>query len=278
MNETIKKPITGTRCPTLFNKWQGIFNMPSRTDTAGHSGGSRKVGTGGGRLRQNQVLAVCTERSTGKSPPLPYHYGSERGGAPGAPPPLNPRLGHYFYAVTQARPDTAMPLITFMQSQTRPDTVMPLITFMQSQARPDTAMPLITFMQSQARPDTAMPLITFMQSQTRPDTAMPLITFMQSQTRPDTAMPLITFMQSQARPDTAMPLITFMQSQTRPDTAMPLITFMQSQTRPDTAMPLITFMQSHRHGWTYQDLYLPSHGPLRESENALARGRLEPPT
>ena len=55
------------------------------------SGGSRKLrtggggATGGGHLRQNQVLAVCTERSTGKSPPpLPYHYGSERGGrAPG---------------------------------------------------------------------------------------------------------------------------------------------------------------------------------------------------
>ena len=65
------------------------------------SGGSRKLGTGGGaatgggRLRQNQVLAVCTERSTGKSPPpLPYRYGPERGGRP---PPLNPRLIRYPY-------------------------------------------------------------------------------------------------------------------------------------------------------------------------------------
>ena len=54
-------------------------------------GGGRN--RGGGRLRQNQVLAVCTERSTGKSPRLPYHYGSERGArAPGAPPPLIPLL------------------------------------------------------------------------------------------------------------------------------------------------------------------------------------------
>ena len=52
-------------------------------------------GRHGGCLRQNQVLAVCTERSTGKSPPLSYHYGSEwgvgGGRAPGVPP-LNPRL------------------------------------------------------------------------------------------------------------------------------------------------------------------------------------------
>ena len=40
---------------------------------------------GGGRLRQNQVLAVCTERSTGKSPPPPRRE-------PPPPPPLNPRL------------------------------------------------------------------------------------------------------------------------------------------------------------------------------------------
>ena len=41
-------------------------------------------GATGGGLRQNQVLAVCTERCTGKSPPPPlsYHYGSELGGGP----------------------------------------------------------------------------------------------------------------------------------------------------------------------------------------------------
>ena len=71
-----------------------------------YSGGSRKLGTGGGarngggggRLRQNQVLAVCTERSTGKSPPppLPYHYGSERGGRNGSAP-LNPRLVYNWF-------------------------------------------------------------------------------------------------------------------------------------------------------------------------------------
>ena len=37
MNETIRKPTTGTRCPTLFDKWHGIFHMPSRTDTTGHT-------------------------------------------------------------------------------------------------------------------------------------------------------------------------------------------------------------------------------------------------
>ena len=31
------KPTTGTRCPTLFDKWHGIFYMPSCTDTAGHT-------------------------------------------------------------------------------------------------------------------------------------------------------------------------------------------------------------------------------------------------
>ena len=30
MNETGKKPTTGTRCPTLFDTWHGIFHMPSR--------------------------------------------------------------------------------------------------------------------------------------------------------------------------------------------------------------------------------------------------------
>ena len=26
-----------TRCPTLFDKWHGIFYIPSRTDTVGHT-------------------------------------------------------------------------------------------------------------------------------------------------------------------------------------------------------------------------------------------------
>ena len=30
MNETRRKPTTGRRCPTLFDKWPGIFYMPSR--------------------------------------------------------------------------------------------------------------------------------------------------------------------------------------------------------------------------------------------------------
>ena len=35
MNETMRKPTTGTRCPTLFDMWHRIFYMPSHTDTAG---------------------------------------------------------------------------------------------------------------------------------------------------------------------------------------------------------------------------------------------------
>ena len=55
-------------------------------------GGSRKLGTGGGRkggrLRQNQVLAVCTERSTGNIPAPSLIVMAVNGGrAPGAPPP-----------------------------------------------------------------------------------------------------------------------------------------------------------------------------------------------
>ena len=37
MNETRMEPTTGTRCPTLFDKWHRIFYTPSRTDTAGHT-------------------------------------------------------------------------------------------------------------------------------------------------------------------------------------------------------------------------------------------------
>ena len=37
MNETRRKPTTGRQSPSLSDKWHGIFNMPSRTDTAGHT-------------------------------------------------------------------------------------------------------------------------------------------------------------------------------------------------------------------------------------------------
>ena len=54
MNETRRKPTTGRQSPSLFDRWHGIFCMPSCTDTAGHSrafdnpvtghlGGSRSV-------------------------------------------------------------------------------------------------------------------------------------------------------------------------------------------------------------------------------------------
>ena len=28
----VRKPAMGTQCPTLFDKWHGMFYMPSRTD------------------------------------------------------------------------------------------------------------------------------------------------------------------------------------------------------------------------------------------------------
>ena len=37
MNETRRKPTTGRQSPTLFDKWDGIFYMPSRIDEAGHT-------------------------------------------------------------------------------------------------------------------------------------------------------------------------------------------------------------------------------------------------
>ena len=37
MNETRRKPTTGRQSPSLFNKWHGIFYMPSRIDEAGHT-------------------------------------------------------------------------------------------------------------------------------------------------------------------------------------------------------------------------------------------------
>ena len=37
MNGTRRKPTTGRQSPSLFDKWDGIFYMPSRTDTAGHT-------------------------------------------------------------------------------------------------------------------------------------------------------------------------------------------------------------------------------------------------
>ena len=37
MNEARRKPTTGRQSPTLFDKWHGIFYMPSRIDEAGHT-------------------------------------------------------------------------------------------------------------------------------------------------------------------------------------------------------------------------------------------------
>ena len=37
MNETRRNPTTGRQSPSLFDKWHGIFYMPSRIDEAGHT-------------------------------------------------------------------------------------------------------------------------------------------------------------------------------------------------------------------------------------------------
>ena len=37
MNDTRRNPTTGRQSPSLLDKWHGVFNMPSRTDTAGHT-------------------------------------------------------------------------------------------------------------------------------------------------------------------------------------------------------------------------------------------------
>ena len=37
MNESRRKPTTGRQSPSLFDKWHGIFYMPSRIDEAGHT-------------------------------------------------------------------------------------------------------------------------------------------------------------------------------------------------------------------------------------------------
>ena len=37
MNETRRTPTTGRQSPSLFDKWHGIFYMPSRIDTAVHT-------------------------------------------------------------------------------------------------------------------------------------------------------------------------------------------------------------------------------------------------
>ena len=52
-------------------------------------------GRNGGRLRQNHVLAVCTERSTGNIPAPSLIVMAVNGGrAPGAPPPPKSAPGH----------------------------------------------------------------------------------------------------------------------------------------------------------------------------------------
>ena len=50
MDETKRKPTTGRQSHSLLDKWHGIFYMPSRIDTAGHTNWpliTQSWGTGG---------------------------------------------------------------------------------------------------------------------------------------------------------------------------------------------------------------------------------------
>ena len=53
MNKTRMKPTTGRQSPSLFDKWHGIFYMPSRTDTAEDTNAfiTQSCGALGGKLK-----------------------------------------------------------------------------------------------------------------------------------------------------------------------------------------------------------------------------------
>ena len=52
MNEARRKPTTGRQSPTLFDKWHGIFYMPSRIDEAGHTKAFDVSRSTGGKVKE----------------------------------------------------------------------------------------------------------------------------------------------------------------------------------------------------------------------------------
>ena len=101
MNETRRKPTTGRQSPSLCDKWHGIFYMPSRTDTAGHTKALDYPVTHT-RLDIPRPLVTQSHRHgwTYQGPWLPSHTDT---------------AGHtkaFDYPVTQTRLDIPRPLIT----------------------------------------------------------------------------------------------------------------------------------------------------------------------
>ena len=68
MNETRRKPTTG-QSPSLFDKWHGIFYMPSRIDEAGHT---KTFDYPAAETRYETRLHRGENVSTAKKKPTPY--------------------------------------------------------------------------------------------------------------------------------------------------------------------------------------------------------------
>ena len=95
MNETRRKPTTGTWCPTLFDKWHGILSLPSHTDTGWHTIWLPSHGPLWGRGRSrwsvfmgeadaNQCSVIPQSNMLTTLPPRP-------------PPPTSPEKKHQGY-------------------------------------------------------------------------------------------------------------------------------------------------------------------------------------
>ena len=93
MNETRRKPTTGRQSPSPFDKWHGIFYMPSRIDEAGHTkafdfpvaepGGKAEMfsSTGGTRIDNTSVQSRTPyQLSHPSSPGGSHNPGSSTGG------------------------------------------------------------------------------------------------------------------------------------------------------------------------------------------------------
>ena len=72
INECRRKPTTGTRCPTFFDKWHRNFYMTSRTDTDGHTKAFLpSYGSPGG-------VKVLWQKAHSNRRPLGPHYSRTR--------------------------------------------------------------------------------------------------------------------------------------------------------------------------------------------------------
>ena len=121
MNETRRKPTTGRQPPSLFDKWHGVFYMPSCIDEAGHTkafdypvaghwgesrGGSRNSlkgggggsgpeffeGGGGGLGSRSVGIFIYWQAKKRKTNLWRGGGGGGGGKPPNPPPPLDPLL------------------------------------------------------------------------------------------------------------------------------------------------------------------------------------------